>query len=69
MELDKSLLNKLVLGLGLALASCGPGQPAIQQPGVQRKDTSSAQPEPSKEDTANVPIPRDPNNCPACGMG
>lgn len=69
MELNKHLLNKMVLGLGLAVASCDSGQPATQQPEIQRKDTIKQQQELSKEDTANVPVLRDPNNCPACGMG
>ncbi|RYD95877.1 MAG: hypothetical protein EOP54_15005 [Sphingobacteriales bacterium] len=69
MVLNNKILSQLVLGLSLAVASCDPGQPATQQPGIQPKDTIKERPELSKEDTANVPVLRDPNNCPACGMG
>lgn len=69
MHLNKKVLGALALGLGLAAASCGTEQPATQQPGIHRKDTIKKHPELSKEDTANVPVLHDPNNCPACGMG
>lgn len=69
MHLNKKILGGLALGLGLAAASCGTEQPATQQPGIHRRDTSKDHPAFSKEDTANIPEPYDPNNCPACGMG
>lgn len=69
MHLNKKVLGGLALGLGLAAASCGTEQPATQQPGIHRKDTIKKHRELSKEDTANVPVLHDPNNCPACGMG
>ncbi len=69
MELKKKLLNQLVLGLGLAVASCDVGQPAQQRPETRKADGIKQRPAPGKEDTANVPVLRDPDNCPACGMG
>lgn len=69
MHLNKKILGSLVLGLGLAAASCGTEQPATQQPGIPTRDTIREHPAPSNEDTANVPLLQDPDNCPACGMG
>lgn len=69
MVLNNKILSGLVLGLGLSVAACGTGQPDTQPPVNQAKDTLKEQPQISKEDTANVPVLRDPNNCPACGMG
>ncbi|GEM_PF-1411428 len=69
MVLNNKIVTQLVLGLGLAVSSCGEGQPATQKPEIQGKDTIKEHPELSKEDTADVPVLRDPNNCPACGMG
>ena len=69
MHLNKKVLGALALGLGLAAASCGAEQLATQQPGIQRQDTIKEHRELSNEDTANVPLLQDPDNCPACGMG
>lgn len=69
MQLNKKILGGLALGLSLAMTSCESGQPATQKPEIQTKDTINDHPELSKEDTGDVPVLRDPNNCPACGMG
>lgn len=68
MHLNKKILGGLALGLGLAAASCSAGT-GTQKPGIHGKDTIKEHRESGKEDTANIPEPYDPNNCPACGMG
>lgn len=69
MKLDNKLLSRLALGLSLAVVSCDTGQPAKQQPKVREKDTLNQRQEISREDTGSVPVLRNPNDCPACGMG
>lgn len=69
MILNNKILSGLALGLSLAVAACGTGQPDTQQPVNQGEDTLKGQPGISKEDTTEVPVLHDPHNCPACGMG
>ncbi len=69
MVVNNKILTQLVLGLGLTVSSCGEGQSAMQKPEIQGKDTIKEHQALSKEDTANVPLLQDPDNCPACGMG
>ncbi|OJV53699.1 MAG: hypothetical protein BGO31_02240 [Bacteroidetes bacterium 43-16] len=64
MKLDNKLLSSVALGLSLAVASCDTGQPVKQQP-----ETQGQHPAIGREDTGSVPVLRNPDDCPACGMG